>query len=200
MIPDVVFDQIANEMLMFGESFIENRLQSQSVLDEAISVVRNAVRQALENGGYDTTAKCNLALISSSIVKTELRGDILEFVFIHDFDNKKITKSWETKYGGQQESSIQSSELAEIINDVHGAFIIEGGATTDHGFLAIPPAGVEYDPSSKDNTIVKKVKMPPKEGTFYIEKAEAALESWVYKKQAELLKEFQSELKNLVNR
>lgn len=199
MIPDSALEQMANELILYGEEFIKNKVQSEDVLNEAIAVVREAVKSELAAHGYDMTAKFNLALVSKSIVITEMHGDILEFIFVHDFKDETITKTWENK-DSSGESSIQSSELAEIINDGRGAFTIEGGANTGHGFLAIPPAGEEYDPNNKNNTIVKKIKMPAKEGVYYIERAKDALEVWVYKKHDQLVKEFKAGIENLVRR
>lgn len=199
MIPDAAFDKIANELVVLGEEFITNRVTSQSVVDEATAVVRDAVRESLENSGYDTSSKFILALISKSIVKTEMRGDTFEFVFVHDFKNKKIVSTWNTKNNGRQSSSIQSKELAEIINDGRPSFTIEG-TNTEHGLIAIPPPGEEYNPNNKDNAVVDSVEMPAKEGVFYMEHAKDALAAWVDKKHKQLLKEFQAEMQNLLRR
>jgi len=157
------------------------------LIKEATVVVQKAVEAALEEKGYDTNTKFALALISRCKVKISGAGDGLDVEFDNTFEDKDMEIEWETANGVGGSSEFSTGELAEIFDKGRGPVTIR---PKNGKFLAIPPAGEEYDPSNKDNKITTKVTIPSMKASHYILKAKVALDEWIGMKQQEIENEF----------
>lgn len=199
MLDDATIDRIANDLEVYGNEFINN-LTGSDTLKEASIAVQDAVMTSLANAGYDTSAKFILAIVSRSKVVAKHSGERIEFVYKLDFNPVDIKTEWTNKDGTTPPPAIINSiALASMIDVGRKAHTIVG-KNTEHGMLAIPPAGEEYDPNNKANTIVGKAQVKQESPANYVKNAKLALDAWAEKKQKQIVDDFQAGVLAIIKR
>lgn len=192
-----VAGQLRQELKQIYAEFKALMSNPKHLIKEANVVVHKAVEDALAEKGYDTRTRFAMAIISRCRAKISGSGDGLEVEFTNKFEDQDMTIEWETADGVGGSSEFSTGELAEIFDEGRAPITIKPRAGK---YLAIPPAGEEYNPSNKDNTIVQKVRIPAMKAAHYTERAKAALDEWVGLKQQEIENEFMDKFMSAAER